>query len=292
MNDPSQPKQLVLPVNLGDAPADTRPQEPRATDSPEPAAPKRRPRWHMPRGRTPEERMVDGLAQLGGEEEPKPPDDLRIYPALYQLKITLKGIRPPIWRRVLVPSNVTLARLHRIIQNTMGWWNYHLYAFTIDEREYSEGEDFYDAGFLQAAGRRLFELDLRPGHKFNYDYDFGDDWQHDVLVERVLRPGLSERYPICVGGRRGCPPEDCGGPWGYTELLEVLADPMHEEHEAMRRWVGDSFDAERFDIEIANMRLQQTPLRPSKSARDRALAWRSLAFATVAPKRQRRQQTS
>lgn len=218
----------------------------------------------------------------------EPPDGVTIYPPIYQLKITLKAVRPPIWRRVLVPSNVTLARLHRIIQNVMGWWNYHLYAFTIDGEEYSEGEGDVGFGFLKATGRRLFELDLQPRRRFTYQYDFGDDWQHEILVERVLRSEPSEHYPVCVGGARACPPEDCGGPWGYVELLEILADPAHEEYEERSEWLGRPFDPERFDVETANLLLLRAPVQRSRSARDRALAWRALALATEPPKRQRR----
>ena len=130
-------------------------------------------------------------------------------------------------------------------------------------------------GFLQAASRRLFELDLRPGRRFDYLYDFGDGWQHDVLVEQVLHPNLDELYPACVGGARACPPEDCGGYGGYQEMLRVLADPDDEDHESMRVWVGRRYDSERSDVLIANLSLRRSRLREVKSARDRALAWRA-----------------
>ena len=217
------------------------------------------------------------------------PEGAEIYPPIYQLKITLRVIRPPIWRRVLVPGNVTLARLHRVIQNVVGWSDYHLYEFTINGREYSEGEDEYDMGFLQATGRRLFDLDLRPGRRFNYLYDFGDGWAHEILLERVLHPNLDEPYPLCVKGARACPPEDCGGFGGYEEMLRVLADPTDEEHESMREWAGGRYDPERFDVLIANMGLRRAPLREVKSARDRALAWRALSLGKPPSGRRSRQ---
>lgn len=290
MNEDTQPTLFELPPRkVEEAPALTP-----AAEIPAPlppigpiAPPGPRRRWRPLRGGTPLERIEHRQAWLRGDEiGPKPvPEGVVIYPPVYQLKVTLKGIRPPIWRRVLVPGNVTLARLHRIIQNVMGWWDYHLYAFTIADREFSEGEDDYDTGFLQAAGRRLFELNLRPRDRFAYLYDFGDDWNHEVLLERVLQANLDEQYPICVGGARSCPPEDCGGVIGYEELLRVLTDPTDEEHESMWEWVGAHYDPERFELQIANMRLRRAPLREATSARDRALAWNALSLTQPQPQR-------
>ena len=284
-----QPTLFELPPRKAEAPpvAVSTVAAPAPSPAPTEAAPPPKPRrrWKQ-RGRTPLERIEHFQAWLRGDEQDAEPvpEGTAIYPPVYQLKVTLRRIRPPIWRRVLVPGNVTLGRLHRIIQNVMGWWNYHLYAFTIDGRQFSEGE--YDLGFLQAAGRRLFELDIRPGDRFGYLYDFGDDWQHEVLLERVLHPNLDEQYPLCTAGARACPREDCGGVEGYAEMLRVLADPTDEEHESMLQWAGGRYDPERFDLEIANMRLRRAPLREAKSARDRALAWRALSLAQPPHRRQ------
>jgi len=240
------------------------------------------------RGGTRLERIEHFHAWLGGGDplrEPVP-EGVAIYPPLYQLKVTLRGIRPPIWRRVLVPGNVTLARLHRIIQNVMGWWNYHLYSFTIRGQEFSEGEDEYDSGFLQATGHRVFQLDLRPRVRFTYLYDFGDGWNHEVLLERVLQPNLEEQYPLCVAGARACPPEDSGGIGGYEQLLRVLADPSREDHQSMLEWVGGHYDPERFELQLANMTLHRARLREAKSARDRTLGWRALSLAQSQPQQQ------
>src|SRR5262249_4936275 len=97
--------------------------------------------------------------------------------------------------------------------------------------------------------------------KFRYTYDFGDNWRHTIQVEKVLAPAAGERYPKCVKGKRACPPEDCGGVWGYAELLEALADPKHKRHEELKEWVGGEFDPEAFDIEAVNDELQALSTR-------------------------------
>lgn len=219
--------------------------------------------------------LLAWMAREDQETEPMP-EGVAIYPPIYQLKITLRGIRPPIWRRVLVPANVTLARLHRIIQNSMGWWNDHLYSFNVGDWQYSD--EGFDLGFRQAAGRRLFELDLRPRDRFTYSYDFGDDWRHEILLERVVPSDPDEHYPVCIDGARACPPEDCGGVGGYEELLQVLDDPTHEQHDSMLDWVGGKYDPDWFDLEVANFGFRRAPVHEAKSTRDRTLAWRAQQF--------------
>jgi Plasmid pRiA4b ORF-3-like protein len=181
--------------------------------------------------------------------------------AIYQLKITLEGIEPPVWRRVQVSGDIPLARLHKIIQAVMGWEDYHLYEFEVQRVRYSApGEDFgFDteqkpvnvnrATLEQAVeGRRI---------KFRYWYDFGDDWFHEIKVEKILEPEAGAAYPRCVEGGRACPPEDCGGVWGYSNLLEILADPGHEEHEHYLEWLGGPFDSEAFDLDAVNRELKR-----------------------------------
>ena len=175
---------------------------------------------------------------------------------VHQLKITLMRIRPPIWRRIVVPSDATLSDLHDFVQAAMGWYDCHLHEFQVDGMSVGnplmlEGMCDYDESQV-----RLAEVAPLPKRRFRYLYDFGDSWDHDILVEAVMSPEQGVRYPICVAGRRACPPEDCGGHWGYAELLESLADPQSPVGRERREWIGGSFDAEAFDVERANARLQ------------------------------------
>ncbi|MEB3269862.1 MAG: plasmid pRiA4b ORF-3 family protein [Leptolyngbya sp.] len=174
---------------------------------------------------------------------------------LYQLKITLRGSKPPIWRRVQVPGKFTLAQLHEVIQAAMGWYSSHLYQFEIGSEFYSNPAfEFEDS----RSDRTLALTRLIPGEKFkfHYAYDMGDDWGHTILVEKVLSADPKTQYPLCLKGKRACPPEDCGGIWGYGSFLETIADPNHPDHEDMLEWVGGSFDPEAFDLAAVNDRLQ------------------------------------
>ena len=188
----------------------------------------------------------------------------RSKPTITQLKVTLKGSRPPIWRRILVPSEITLPRLHEVLQAAMGWHNYHLHMFSAGGRSYGEpGPDF---DLEDVANERRVPLSLiapRLGARVLYEYDFGDSWEHELLVEKILPPDAGMRYPICVTGRRACPPEDVGGIWGYTEFLATLADPEHPEHAEMLEWIGGSFDADAFDLGEVNQRLGSLSRRGS-----------------------------
>jgi hypothetical protein len=177
---------------------------------------------------------------------------------IYQVKITLDSIRPPIWRRVLIPAQTTLPVLHQIIQTVMGWHNCHLHSFEVGENSYTEHNPDFDTDDWSESeeGVRLARIAPAVGRKFRYDYDFGDGWTHTVLVEKILPAEPGRTYPVCLKGKRACPPEDCGGPYGYPNLLEALADPAHEEHEQMQEWVGEYFDPEAFDLEFINTRLR------------------------------------
>ena len=165
---------------------------------------------------------------------------------VHQLKVTMVGIRPPVWRRVVVPSAITLSELHCVLQAAFGWWDYHLHEFDIAGVRYGidDGE-----GWEPPKDERRARLGrLAPiGSSFTYTYDFGDDWRHKVAVGQVTRADPSVAYPACSGGRRARPPEDCGGVSGYENLLAVLADPGDEEHASMLEWVGGAFDPEAFD---------------------------------------------
>jgi hypothetical protein len=174
---------------------------------------------------------------------------------VYQLKITLKGIRPPIWRRILVPGDVFLGDLHAVIQIAMGWYNSHLHEFTINGQSYGEPMPEYGTDVRSERRVRLDQLIPREKGRLTYLYDFGDGWEHEVLVEKIMAPDASAHYPCCIGGKRVCPPKDVGGVWGYAEFLEAIGDPQHPDHESMVEWIDEEFDSESFDIESVNKQL-------------------------------------
>jgi hypothetical protein len=174
-------------------------------------------------------------------------------PTVHKVKITLRGSRPPIWRRLEVCSSTTLEHLHRIIQEAFGWEGYHLWVFQTPTGEYGVADR--ELGHRSAASAKLQAVAPRAGDRIRYTYDFGDDWEHDLFVEEVLpaEPGVA--YPRCLTGRRACPPEDCGGIWGYQELLEILTDPGHPEHRNRLEWLGLS-SVQEFDpitVDLANI---------------------------------------
>lgn len=180
--------------------------------------------------------------------------------SIYQLKITLLDARPPVWRRVLVTDGTTLGELHQVIQMSMGWTDSHLHQFIIDGAYYSDPEFELDE-YLDQVGdehrTRLGKVAPNQGARFIYDYDFGDSWHHEVIVEAVKPISGSDLYPRCIAGGRACPPEDCGGVWGYENFLAVIADPSDPEHESMIEWAGEGFDPELCDIEGINWQLEK-----------------------------------
>jgi hypothetical protein len=167
---------------------------------------------------------------------------------VFQLKVTLLDTKPPIWRRVLVDGSRTLDHLHEVIQAAFGWWNYHLHEFEVGRTRYGVPDPDEDWDEPPRDERRT-RLDAVAGEgtSFRYTYDFGDGWDHKITVEKVLPAGDVPIVPACIDGRRACPPEDCGGTWGYRELLEILADPSHPEHAERREWLDRPFDPEAFD---------------------------------------------
>jgi len=175
-------------------------------------------------------------------------------PAVHRVKITLRGSRPPIWRRLEVPSGTTLSRLHQSIQAAFGWTDSHLWVFDTPAGEYGNGGGHL--GFRSAASAKLADVAALPGDRIRYTYDLGDDWEHDIIVEDVRQAEPGVAYPRSTAGRRACPPEDCGGLWGYQELLAILADPRHEEHAARLEWLGVAaaaeFDPAQFDLGETN----------------------------------------
>ena len=181
---------------------------------------------------------------------------------VYQFKVTLLDVRPPIWRRILVPVG-TLDDLHGAIQNAMGWTNSHLHQFDVDGRRYGDPEmlddGFGDADFADSRKMTLSKLfgGARPPSKILYEYDFGDGWTHHIEFEGTQPAETGQKLPSCVAGKRSCPPEDIGGPWGYANFLEAIHDPQHEDHEMFVEWVGDDFDAEAFDLAEINKAMRE-----------------------------------
>jgi hypothetical protein len=171
---------------------------------------------------------------------------------VYQIKVTLDGIRPPIWRRILVRSDTTLGQLHPILQVVMGWADYHLHQFIVEQRYYGVPDPDYPLEMHDETGVKLNEIVPSGKSRFRYEYDFGDSWLHTLLVEKVLAPEPGQYYPVCIKGKRACPPEDVGGIWGYGDFLEAVRTPDHPEHEDMLEWVGGEFDSEAFDLRQVN----------------------------------------
>jgi len=181
---------------------------------------------------------------------------------LYQFKITLQGIEPPIWRRIQV-KDCTLDKLHEHIQTSMGWTNSHLHQFTINGVVHGDPELLYEGWEdeelpVDSLEVRISQVVPADGRRFSFDYeyDFGDGWKHEILFEGCVRTERGNRYPLCVEGERACPPEDVGGTYSYPDYLEAMADPKHEEHESYLQWRG-SFDPEAFSAEKATKAMRR-----------------------------------
>ena len=175
----------------------------------------------------------------------------------YLLKIQLLDIEPAIWRRFVVPAGITLDRLHDVIQIVMGWTDSHLHEFTIGNKRYTEYPESKEDGLV--CGRyRLGDLLKQKGRTFHYMYDFGDSWEHELVLEesRYFNPELRSDL-ACIEGKRACPPEDVGGVPGYFEFCNALKDSNHEEHESFMEWSGGDFDSERFYTEFVNWELMK-----------------------------------
>jgi hypothetical protein len=181
--------------------------------------------------------------------------------AVYQLKITLNDIRPPIWRRIQT-KDCTLGRLHDILQAVMGWEDYHLHEFEIGEERYGALEQWQDNfwGADPDVGDerkvKLSQLVEQGVKKIRYQYDMGDSWWHSITLEKTVPAEAGVKYPRCIAGARACPPEDCGGPWGYGDFVDAIQNPEHERHEELLEWLGGEFDPEAFDPETVNEELQ------------------------------------
>lgn len=183
--------------------------------------------------------------------------------SVYQLKITLKYSKPPIWRRLLVPSNVSLGELGRIIRIAFDWGSSHLYEFTIKNEFYGpRRRDGFEIGFTRKVNDedkvRLGDIIPRRRMKFLYTYDFGDNWEHEILVEKISSPELGQYYPVCIKGKRASPIEDSGGMWGHKGKLAIMNDPKHPEYKEVMEWLGGRIDPERFDLDKINSQLRES----------------------------------
>jgi pRiA4b ORF-3-like protein len=178
---------------------------------------------------------------------------------VYQLKITLVGIDPPIWRRLQVPSTIRLCCLHDAFQAVMGWTDSHLHQFEKDGKTWGvpEYDEFGDLELLDESRVPLDKLLQAVGDSLTYLYDFGDSWSHQIVLEKILPSGDPTTKPVCLAGERRCPPEDVGGAHGYQEFLEVIFQPGHEEFQHYRAWAGNPVHAETFDLKAVNATLSR-----------------------------------
>jgi hypothetical protein len=178
---------------------------------------------------------------------------------IFQIKIFLKRSKPKIWRRILVPSDMKLFDLHKVLQTTMGWTNSHLHQFIKDGVYYTEkmaDDDFWDdAMSVDYKKMKVSSLLDYVKDKMMYEYDFGDGWEHEILLEKVLPFDKNLLLPVCLDGRMNCPPEDCGGTWGYENMLEILNQPEHPEYKDTKEWLSEDFDPGHFSIDEVNQGL-------------------------------------
>jgi len=171
---------------------------------------------------------------------------------IYQIQISLNGSTPEIWRRIQLKSDTLLPDLHNIIQTTMGWDDSHLHQFIKNKEFYGDPSVDEDFDTIDYRKIKLSAMLKKEKEKFMYEYDFGDGWIHTILLEKILPVDSKTKYPVCIAGEMHCPPEDCGGVWGYSDLLEILKDPKHEEYGNIIEWLGDDFDPNEFNIELIN----------------------------------------
>lgn len=180
---------------------------------------------------------------------------------IYQLKVELKSVRPTVWRRFLVSNDTSLKEIHNVLQIVMGWTDSHLHQFNCNSGRYGDIDPSLDMGWdedLKDEGKfRLKDVLKKEKEKFIYEYDFGDGWEHKVTLEKILPFNTDQELPLCIKGRRGCPPEDVGGAWGYKEFLEKWKDSSDPEHQEAREWAGEFFHPEIFNENEVNTVLRE-----------------------------------
>lgn len=171
---------------------------------------------------------------------------------VHQFKVTLQDVRPTIWRRIQVPSSYSFWDLHVAIQNSMGWKDYHLHEFEVlnPKKRYSQRIGSEEEGCTCGRKAKIegyFSMDNKTAF---YQYDFGNCWDHKIVLEKILPIDPKKTYPLCLDGKRRCPPEDSGGSWRYEKLLKILKNPLHTDYKDMIEWIGDkNFDPEAFNME-------------------------------------------
>ncbi|MEO6733960.1 MAG: plasmid pRiA4b ORF-3 family protein [Ferruginibacter sp.] len=178
-----------------------------------------------------------------------------------QLTVSLQNSKPQIWRSILVNSHTTFFELHHIIQIVMGWKNYHLFEFNLDGYRIGmieENEEGYQLNRpLDATKILLTDILSLEKDSFQYNYDFGDCWVHEITLEQTLQRDEKQTYPICIKGEMNCPPEDCGGIHGFYDMLKILNNKKHPEHKDTRNWIGKKYAPESFDASKINRQLKQ-----------------------------------
>ena len=184
-----------------------------------------------------------------------------------QLKLSLRGVsKPPVWRRLLVPADMPLNRLHDVIQTAMSWTDTHLHVFSTAAGDYGVPDP--ELGFRNERTAQLGEFLKQQGDHIQYTYDFGDGWEHDIVLEKRLDPDPEAQIPACLAAKGACPPEDCGGAWGYADLKNTLADPRHDDHDNMLEWLGldsaENFDPAACDLVEINEVLEMTLAAPRR----------------------------
>ena len=178
-------------------------------------------------------------------------------PMAYRIKVILKDSRPPIWRRVQVAGDVTLHTFHKILQTVMGWTDSYRHLFIIDRVFYGKPDLEYHFEVRDEKDFTLGQILSDDRDRLVYEYDFEDCWQHEIVIEDITNPASAMQYPVCLAGKRACPPEDCGGIWEYMDILEAVEDPRHPDYYSMLKWVENGFDPESFNLEEINRKLKK-----------------------------------
>jgi hypothetical protein len=176
--------------------------------------------------------------------------------SVFRLRIQLNDVDPVIWRRLLVPGGIRMGKLSDILLAAMGWSNSHLHAFTVGDIRYGMNADEFPEGEIDEKTVTVFQA-LREQRRFTFEYDFGDSWEHDVVIEDLTWSGVGLKSAVCIDGANACPPDDVGGTWGYGEFLDAIANSTHEDHERFLSWAGGSFDPAEFDLGQVNAVLQK-----------------------------------
>jgi len=192
-------------------------------------------------------------------------EEKQMEATVYRLKVSLRGSRPPIWRRVEVPADVTLFQLHGILQRVMGWTDSHLHQFRRGSTYYGQSDPEFGMPREDERRIRLNDVLRRPRERMVYEYDFGDGWEHDVVLEAAGSDTAVEPRVRVLAGKGACPPEDVGGIGGYYGFLEAIANTKHPEHRDMLDWCGGHFDPATYDIDRINAYFQKRPRRQKRA---------------------------